>query len=59
MELSSKLTTYSDTKQVSTMQENSNNILDPIWSPLFKIGEHQQKQQKAYKVMETEQLTIE
>lgn len=57
MELSPKLTTYSDTKQVSTNRKKLKDTLHPFWPPRVKAG--YQQVQKVHKLVEPEQLTTE
>jgi hypothetical protein len=46
MKLSSKLTTYFDTKEISTDKESSNNSLHPIRTQQIRARFIQQKQTK-------------
>ena len=57
MEFSLKFFTYMDTKQISKTQENLNNALHPMRPSLIKTGF--QKQQKAYNLINIEQLSTE
>lgn len=58
-ELSPKLTTYLHTKQVSVDTGKLKISLHPVRSSWIISGYQQQKQQKVYKPMETEQFSIE
>ena len=60
MKLSPKQTKYSDTKPVTSETRKLNNSLLPIKLTQIKVGhKQQQKRQKAYNLVEPEQLTTE